>query len=93
MTVNEIVNEVGKDGKIFTVKFIKRTIGEERILNCRLGVYKYVRGIGMSYDPKSKGLITVFDMQKNGYRMIATESVEWVHGNGKTYYFRDGKIM
>jgi hypothetical protein len=93
MSVRELVQEIGQNGKIFTVKFIKRTTGEARILNCRLGVHKGVKGIGMSYDPKEHGLITVYDMQKQGFRMIATESVEWISGNGKTWYFQDGKII
>ena len=37
------INE-DQPGIIFTVKFIKRTNNEDRTMNCRLGVYKYVKG-------------------------------------------------
>ena len=53
-------------GKIFTAITTKRTNGERRVLNCRLGVTKYVTGEGLKFDPEKKNLITVFDMQKLG---------------------------
>lgn len=57
-----------KGGQLFTVDFVKRTAkpGEPslRTMNCRRGVKKGVKGVGQSYDPAAKNLLTVFDMQK-----------------------------
>lgn len=41
----------------------------------RTGVRKGVTGEGAAYDPESKGLLTVFDMEKKGFRMIPCEGV------------------
>lgn len=56
-------------GKIFTVAFVKKD-GSKRIMNCRLGVKRHLKGGELPYDPLSKGLLPVFDMQKRQYRMI-----------------------
>ena len=58
----EIINSI-PNGRVFTVEFIKRTTGELRKMNCRKGVRKGVNGRGRNFDPKSKGLIGVFDMK------------------------------
>lgn len=72
-------------GKIFTVRFYKRTTGQFRVMNCRGRVIKGLSGEGLKFDPESKGLITVFDMQNNGYRMINTETIQEVTINGVTF--------
>ncbi len=63
------------NGLIFTVTFVKRTNGAVRVMNCRKGVKKGTNGRGMSYDAASKGLIPVFDMQTQGFRVISLESI------------------
>ena len=73
------------NGQIFTVAFRKRTNGEIRIMNARLGVQKRLTGKGMSYNPKNRGLMTVFDMQKQEYRMIDIRTVIWLKVNGTMY--------
>ena len=72
-------------GKIFSAIVIKRTNGERRKLNCRLGVSKYVTGEGLKFDPKKKNLITVFDMQKNEYRMINIDGLEELIIDGEEF--------
>jgi hypothetical protein len=72
-------------GEILSVRFIKRTTGEERLLVGRAGVKKYVKGVGLSYDPKSRNLITIYDMalaaklpeneRAKAYRSIPTDAV------------------
>ena len=62
-------------GRIFGVEFIKRTTGESRTMSARRGVGKGVTGEGLKYDPESKQLITVYDMHKQGHRMINTETL------------------
>lgn len=81
--VRSVINK--SNGQIFTVAFRKRSNGELRIMNARLGVQKDLTGKGMSYNPKSHGLMTVFDMQKQEYRMVDTEAVIWAKVNGTTY--------
>ena len=41
----------------------------------RLHVKKGVNGKGMAYNPVEKGLLPVWDMQKNGFRMINLKTV------------------
>ena len=72
-------------GKIFTATIIKRTNGERRELNCRLGVKKYVTGEGLKFEPSNKNLIVVFDMQKNGYRMINIDGLEALKLDGEEF--------
>ena len=59
---------------IFSVVFLKKD-GTIRRMICRLGVKKYVNGKGLKYDPIERGLLGVFDMQKEAYRMINLETI------------------
>jgi hypothetical protein len=61
-------------GKIFSVTFIKKN-GKKRTINGRLDVEKFVTGKGLAFDPKKKGLIVVFDLQKNDYRMLNLKAI------------------
>lgn len=54
MRTEQLIRESA--GRIFTVEFIKKN-GE-------------LRKIGMRYDPLARGLLPVWDTQKQGYRMI-----------------------
>ena len=71
-----------ENGKIFSATFIKKD-GTERRMNARRGVSKGITGQGMSFDPMSKGLLVVFDMQKLAYRMINLFTLKQVNINGK----------
>lgn len=57
------------NGKFFTAVFRKKN-GELRALNGRLGVHKYTNGEGQKFDPRSYDLVTVYDVKKQGYRMV-----------------------
>lgn len=83
MTYEEFISIVGK--KIFTVEFIKRSDGKVRVLNGRLGVHKGLKGEGQRYDPASRGLVTVYDLKNEGYRMIPLESIQKLKANKKLY--------
>lgn len=61
-------------GAFFTVTFIKKD-GTTRVMNARFGVKKYLRGGELPYDPIAKGLLPVFDVKENGYRMINTKTI------------------
>jgi hypothetical protein len=83
MTLNEIV-ELTKNGNIFSAVFIKKN-GERREMVCRLGVKKHLKGGSLAYDAKGRNLLPVFDMQKEGYRMININTLVQLKINGKTY--------
>jgi len=51
-------------GTIFSVTFVKRTDGSIRNMNCRRGVQKGVKGVGLAFDPKDYALLGVYDMWK-----------------------------
>lgn len=81
-------------GKIFTVSFYKRTgKGELRVMNCRRGVKKGVKGVGLKFDPKEKQLMVVYDMQKinegkdekGAFRMINMADLQTLKMDGNTY--------
>ena len=72
------------NGKIFSAVFTKKD-GEKRTMVCRLGVSKYVTGKGLSFKPKDKGLIGVFDMQKKAYIFINEETLEQITVQGERY--------
>jgi hypothetical protein len=76
-----------QDGQIFSVEFIKRTTGELRRMVCRLGVKKHLRGGTAAYDAREHNLLTVFDMEKNGYRSIPVEAVLSLTVHGHTFRF------
>lgn len=63
LTIQEFMDQTS-DGRIFSVDFVKRTDNSLRTMSCRRGVSKGVKGVGQSYDPKAKNLLTVYDMQK-----------------------------
>jgi hypothetical protein len=70
-----------KDGKFFSVRFIKRTDGTERLMNCR--VRPPTGSGGLRYDPASEDLLLVWDLRKKGYRMIPAENVIEVRAHGQ----------
>lgn len=62
-------------GKIFSVSFIKKD-NTLRKMRCRTGVTKHLQGGGeLAYDPIEKGLLSVFDMENQGYRMINLRTI------------------
>lgn len=72
-------------GEVFTCRFIKRTTGEERILTGKLGVTEHLKGGELKYNKKEKGLISVYDLENNGYRMIPVDGILEVTIGEKTY--------
>jgi hypothetical protein len=76
MTEEAIREAVSKtNGKIFSVSFIKKD-NTLRKMTCRVGVTKYLKGGELPYDPIAKGLLSVWDMQANGYRMINLKTIQ-----------------
>lgn len=82
MDVERIKNIVGN--KIFSATFIKKN-GDKRIMLCRLGVKKHLKGGSKGYDAESMNLLTVFDMKKKAYRTININTLEELNTGGKSY--------
>lgn len=76
------------NGKTFSVIFTKKD-KTKRLLNGRTGVKKGVKGTGMAYNPLSKGLLPIYDMQKKGFRMINLETIEALKINKTEYIVSD----
>jgi hypothetical protein len=56
------------EGKKITIVFIKKD-GTVRIMKCVYGIRKE-DSKGMNYDAEAKGLISVFDIEKQEYRVV-----------------------
>ena len=72
------------NGKIFSAVFTKKD-GEKRLMNCRLKVKKYVKGVGRKFEPSKRGLIGVFDLQKDQHRFINLNTLEQLKISGVEY--------
>jgi predicted CoA-binding protein len=53
----------------------------------RRGVKKGVKGVGMSFNPDTKNLFVVYDMQKRGFRMVNLNTLIEAKVNGITIKF------
>ena len=84
MKANDIKEFVGLN-KIFGAKFIKKD-GTERKGTFRLRVRKGLTGAGMRYNPIERNLLSVWDLRKNGYRMIDCENVQEIRAHGVIIY-------
>ncbi|MNK46288.1 hypothetical protein D3C87_650700 [compost metagenome] len=81
------------NGQVFTVEFYKRGDGSLRKMNCRRGVQKGVKGVGLKFDPKEKNLLVVYDMhkieqgsdEKGAFRMINLSDLKTLKMGGKAY--------
>lgn len=85
--VESIKTFVGKN-KIFTATFVKKD-GTTRVMNCQLGVKKYLKGGEQKFNPIEKNLLTVFDMQKGEYRMINISTLITLKANGEVIEFEN----
>jgi hypothetical protein len=81
-TALEIIKNT--NGKVFSVVFTKKD-GTVRHMNCRTGVKKHVKGVGLAFDPSEKDLVGVFDMKNNGYRFINLQTIKGLQVSGEFY--------
>jgi hypothetical protein len=72
-------------GRMFTVTFIKKSNGQKRVMNARLGVKAYLRGGVLPYDPNTKGLIPCYDVQTKDYRMVNIQGITNLKTGGVEY--------
>lgn len=73
-------------GKFFSCEFIKND-GSIRTMVCRTHVKKYVTGGHLKFNPKSKGLLPVWDCQKREYRFVNLNTLNWVRLGNVRYIF------
>jgi len=86
MKLSEVLDFIQQtNGKIFSIKFTKRTTGEERQMTCRTGVegHKVAAPSKPGLDFKKHDLISVFDMQKQAYRSIPIEGIFAIKQDGE----------
>jgi hypothetical protein len=85
--VKEIEKLVGD--KFFTATFIKKD-GSLRTMNCRLGVKKHLKGGEKKYNTEIYNYLTVYDMQKKGYRTININTLKELKIGTVTLHFNYG---
>jgi hypothetical protein len=81
-----IIDKLVSSGKIFSANFTKAD-GTLRTMNCRVGVQKNLKGVGIKYDTRKAHNIIVFDMTADGYRTIKTDRLNWIQVQGERYNF------
>ncbi len=97
-TVEDILQLTGNDGTFWTVKFIKRSNGQDRVMTGRRGVRKHRKGGSLPYDPNAKRLVGIWipeehrrDNDKdNGYRMIPVEGIYELRAHGRVWNVDNG---
>jgi len=77
-------------GKFITVTFTKKSDGTERVMNCRLGVKKDLKGTGRKIDTSK--FIGVWDRTKHDYRVINIAGIKYLTIQGKEYAVDDSVI-
>ena len=88
ITRNKIIGLLEKNkNNIFSVVFLKKD-GSIRKMLCRFGVKRHLKGGKLSFDPRERKLLVVFDMQKEAYRMINLETISNITMKGVDYYVK-----
>lgn len=72
-------------GKFFTITFKKRTNGNIRVMNARLGVKAYLKGGTLPYNAAAKKLLPVFDVNKKQYRAIPLDGISQIKLGNQIY--------
>lgn len=81
----EIINLLKENSNsIFSVVFLKKN-GELRHMTCRFGVKRHLKGGKLAFNPIERNLLVVFDMQKEGYRMINLDTLMTINMKGTQY--------
>jgi len=73
------------EGKIFSVKFIKRTTGEIRQMVARTGVKAHLKGGDAAYKFGDKALLSVYDVQAKGYRSVPLDGIVSLKSGGEEF--------
>jgi hypothetical protein len=83
-TDRQEISSVLQNASEFTVCFVKRGDGQERVMHCLRGQAfdKYVKGGTLRYSAVEKDLLAVVDKEKvasgeNPIRMVSLSSIKW----------------
>ena len=86
LTIEAAVRLIKKSmGRFFTIAFTKRTTGERRVMTCRLGVHKHLKGGKKAYDPEKLGLMIVWEPKSAEYKSIPTDAITELRFRGRKY--------
>jgi len=72
-------------GRIFSVKFVKRTDGQTRTMVARTGVKVHLKGGAAAYSFSANALLPVWDMQAKGYRSIPLDGIISLREGGEEF--------
>lgn len=100
LTVRDFMQLIENTEYLFSVRFIKRTNGVERLFRCRTGVKKFLKGGKAAYNFEEKNLVPVWILPvdrrqndiDNGYRAIPVENIREIHARGKHWKVENGMI-
>ena len=81
----ELIND--SKGRFFTATFRKKN-GESRVINCRRGVTKGVKGTGKAINTDVLGMITVYAVQEKGYKKLNLQTLTNLRINKCEYRIR-----
>ena len=82
MLSRDEVLKIVDDNRIFTVRFLRKD-NSERVLTGRLGVRKGVKGVGKRFKDEDHNLITVYEMNGNGFRSFNVDRVLEIKAHGE----------
>jgi len=86
LTIEAAVRLIKKSmGRFFTIAFTKRSTGERRVMTCRLGVHKHLKGGKKAYDPEKLGLMIVWEPKSAEYKSIPTDAITELRFAGRKY--------
>jgi hypothetical protein len=96
---NEVISMIAnlKAGTIYSVLFTKKD-GSERLMNSIKGTSKGVSGEGLRYDPSTKQLLPVYDLQaakaqpeapEKAWRMVNLATIKELKCNREHYIIAD----
>jgi hypothetical protein len=76
-------------GSFFTIEFIKRSTGENRVMTATTNYQTKLAGGEAAYDFTEKKLLPVWDLTNKGFRSIPTDAVLTIKAKGNTYTVTD----
>lgn len=96
---NEILSII-KSPKNVKVKFVKKTDGKDRIMNCTLDFDRIPKEFHPKGEKKTAAkadkvspYLPVFDLENKGWRIIPLYKLDWINIDGKEYLIEyDEKI-
>jgi hypothetical protein len=73
------------NAKEFVVEFVKRSTLEVRMMKATTRYAEFLKGGELPYDTVEKGLLPVWDLEKQAFRSIPLDSVVVIKVQGRTY--------